>query len=209
MPTYLTVDNLKIQALTQLLGDTSSDTALGIHLDDAEASVNKYLKVSNSLTLASASSTRTVYGSGSLALPLPPHVGTATLVTTLSGYTVPSYVEQDGELLITDSTGVIMQPYRTGLSVYPVWGATSLVWPYGVPFTVTAAWGVSAGTMAILRSVTRDLAVQSWRYKDAGGSETVGAEGAITTVRSGLTPRMRMDLDNVKAEIYGQKAGVY
>lgn len=186
--------------------DEQHDELLSKVLTRAEAFVNAYIGTRSSLT-AAASSTRTVYGNGLQTLLLPPHVdGSVTLVETLSGYTVPDYIEQDGALVLTDSTGVILSPYRYGL-VYSY--GSSLVWAPGVPYTVTADFGWSATDLAVLAEATLQTAVQFWRYKDTGGSETIGAEGAITTVRAGWTPLVKHALDDIARRVRGSSGGIW
>jgi hypothetical protein len=207
MATYVSLSELKDQALDQFVGITTHDTALTARLEQATAAVNKYLATTTNLAVAGASSARTIYGSGTAYLPLPNYVGAIASITTLDGYTVPYYAVIGGALVLTDSTGIILQPSIGGLSGYS-WG-TSTVWPKGLPYTITAAWGYDADTLAILKAVTLDLAVQLWRYRDAGGSETTGAEGAITTVRSGLTPLHKLMLDPVRDLVKGRTVGVF
>lgn len=208
MPTYASLAELKTQALDQLDGIGTHDTALEARLAQATAAVNKYLGTPTNLT-AAASGTRTIYGSGHLSLPLPAHTGTVTLVAAPAGHTVPDYVEQDGELVITDSAGVILRPWQGGLSARYDWPYATGGWTYGLGYTVTASWGYDADALAILKAVTLDLAVQLWRYRDAGGSETVGAEGGVVTVRSGLTPLHKLMLDPVRDLVKGRTVGVF
>lgn len=192
-----------LNALDQFAG-TDPESAVGVAIQDrldwSNSEVNVYLGIDTDLA-AAAPGTAVVYGNGGQILDLPPHTtGSVTLVTPLDGYTVPDYIERDGMLVVTSSTGVIASPRRYGLAYD--YGSSS-VWTEGAPYTVSAAFGWSADVLNTLRSITVDLTVQSWRYKDAGGSETVGAEGAVTTVRSGLTPRMKMDLDAIKRRVNG------
>lgn len=186
--------------------DESRDTVLTAILTRAEAFVNAYIGTRTSLA-AAASGTSIVYGNGLQTLILPAYtVGSVTLVSAPSGYTVPDYIEQDGALVITDSTGIVVTPYRYGLGY--AYGS-SLVWQYGVPYTVTATYGWGADDLAVLAEATLQTAVQLWRYRDTGGSETIGAEGAITTVRAGWTPLVKQGLDNIAQRLRGYSAGVW
>jgi hypothetical protein len=210
---YIDIDHLRGPAgyLDQLVDssgivDTSKDTILLDVLERAESFVNAYLGTTASLAAATAT-TAIVYGTGTQVLPLPPlTAGSVTSVTTLSGYTVPDYIEQDGALVITDSTGVVSRMYNAGLAY--AYGST-VVWSYGVPYTVSATFGWPAGDLAVLAEATLQVAVQLWRYKDAGGSETIGAEGAITTVRAGWTPLVKSGLDSIKRRLAGNSVGVW
>lgn len=179
--------------------DDSRDDALTKVLARAEAFVNNYIGVSTSLA-AAASGDLVVYGSGTRRLLLPVYTaGSVTEVATLDGYTVPDYIEQDGYLITTDSTGIIAPDYPLYRSAYYNWTVSnSGLWQDGLPYTVTAAFGWPATDLATLAEATLQTAVQLWRYRDAGGSETIGAEGAITTVRAGWTPLVKQALDDIK-----------
>jgi hypothetical protein len=155
MATYATLTQLKAY-LDQFADTTDHDTALTDVLERATAIVNGAAGLTTNATTA-ASGTQVVYGSGTLTLDLPPHSGAVTLVSAPSGYTVPDYVEVDGSLVVTDTTGIVLVPYRPGLAY--TWGST-LVWQYGLPYTVTAPWGYAADTMAILEEATLQVAVQ-------------------------------------------------
>jgi hypothetical protein len=74
---------------------------------------------------------------------------------------------------------------------------------------VTATFGLSAEDMTHLTQATLERAVQIWRYRDSGGSETIGAEGAITTVRTNWTPGTKQGLDSIKRRLRGNAIGVY
>ncbi len=210
MPTYASPFDLKAQSLTQFLDDADPpDVALIARLDQAEAMVNAYLGLSVSLA-AAAISGKSIYGDGTRMLLLPPHTnGSVTSVTTLAGFTVPNYTQLNDYLVTTDSTGIMNVDAFYGLSgQWYNYGQHLNVWRRGLPYTVTASYGHSAGTLAILKAVTLDIATQLWRYKEAGGSETIGAEGGVTTVRSGLTALHKLSLDDIRGRL-GRTAGVY
>lgn len=82
-----------------------------------------------------------VYGDGTAYLPLPAYVvGSITAVSAPTGYTVPSYIEADGYLVATDSTGV----RRSAIgSPWPVADETRVgsSWRAGVPYSITALFG--------------------------------------------------------------------
>lgn len=211
---YVTIDDLRgpdgylDQQFTDESGDelTNHDTVLTAILARAEAFVNRYIKVPSSLA-AAASDEVVLYGNGLQTLILPPYVaGSVEEVSTLSGYTVPDYIEQDGALVITDASGIVVAPYRYGLGY--AYGS-SVVWQQGVPYTVTATFGWSADDLAVLAEATLEIAVQLWRYRDAGGSETIGAEGAITTVRAGFTPLVKQGLDDIAQRVRGFSGGIW
>lgn len=175
-------------------------------LTRAEAFVNRYIKVPSSLT-AAATSDVVIYGNGLQSLPLPPYVaGSVEEVAAPSGYTVPDYIEYQDALVLTDSNGIILTPYRYGLAFEY---GSSTVWQQGVPYTVSATFGWSATDLAVLAEATLQTAVQLYRYKDTGGSETIGAEGAITTVRAGWTPLVKQGLDDIKERVQGFSGGIW
>lgn len=175
-------------------------------LSRAEAAVNAYIGVTTNLSLATAAD-RIVYGNGLQILPLPPFTAdSVTEVVAPDSYTVPDYIEQDGCLVITDSTGIVVSPYRSGLSY--TYGSTT-VWQQGVPYTVSADFGYSATDLDNLVQATLERAVQYWRYKDSGGSETIGSEGAITTVKTGWTPGTKELLDGIAKRVRGFNGGVW
>jgi hypothetical protein len=95
--------------------------------------------------------TATVYGNGTAYLPLPAfEPESVTLVEAPSGYTVPEYIEQDGHLVVVDTTGRI--PNLRGYTPWFVdWGGTAVLWAAGVPYTVTATFTAATdpGTVAI------------------------------------------------------------
>lgn len=194
---YCTLDQIKNE-LDQLRDTTDHDSLLLEKIERATAFVNNSIGTRASLTIA-AIGTAVVYGNGLQTLLLPVSVaGSVTLVTAPSGYTVPDYIETDGALVITDSTGIVVSPYRYGLAYS--YGSSS-VWSYGVPYTVSATFGVSAGDLALLTEASLQIAVQLWRYKDAGGSETIGSEGAVTTVRAGFTPLVKQGLEEIRRRL--------
>lgn len=208
MATYVELPDL-VGYLTQFR-DVDPDNPDLETLDDclnrAEGFVNSYIGTRTSLAAATAT-TAVVYGNNLQTLLLPPYTaGSVTLVAAPSGYTVPDYIEQDGSLVITDSSGIVVTPYRAGLAY--TYGS-SLVWQYGLPYTVSATFGWNTSDLAVLTEATLQIAVQLWRYRDAGGSETIGAEGAITTVRAGFTPLVKLGLDDIGRRVRGATVGVW
>lgn len=196
----------RLDQFTLTAGVSDKDTLLTECLNEANGLVNSAIGAATTLT-AAASSTRVLYGDGGLYLSSDIPMSTVTSVTTLSGHTVPSYVLLDGVLRITDSTGILIEPW------YPALGGSS--WPYSsgwtrnLPYTVIATFGLSASDIAILRAAELDAAVQIFRYKDAGGSETIGADAAIITVRAGWSPLIREGLESIRRRLMGNSVGVH
>lgn len=195
MAAYVSAHRIKEDHLTQLRDTHEWDTALDRCAAAATALIENELGYSFAAT---AVGTRAVYGDGTdyLLLPVNAVAGTVTAVTTLAGYTVPSYVEQSGYLVVTDSAGIIA-PSRSlyGLTgLYPYGG-----WLRGVPYTVSATYGYGAVPEDIAR-LCAEIAVIYWRFRDSGGSEVVGAEGGATiNVRAALSPLQKAVLHAHKA----------
>lgn len=215
MATYASLEDV-VGYLSQLRDADADNPDLEVLeecLTRAEGFVNRAIKAPTALTAAAAAD-RVIYGNGLQTLPLPMFTaGSVTEVTAPSGYTIPDYIEQDGSLVITDSNGIVVTPYRNpGITVwngFPLSYPSTSVWQYGVPYTVSATFGWSADDLAVLGEATLQTAVQLWRYKDAGGSETIGAEGAITTVRAGFTPLVKQGLDDIAQRVRGFSGGVW
>lgn len=136
----------------------------------------------------SALGTATVYGDGTDYLKPPAFVaGSITLVTAPSGYSVPSYVEQGGLLIVTRD-GRIAPAYLgrslTGLGYSPIGS-----WLPGVPYTVLATFGYATVPSDIVECCL-ELAVRIWRAKDAGFSDVVGIEGGGAVGYNGKYPAL-------------------
>lgn len=108
---------------------------------------------------------RVLYGGGFSFLSLPPY--TAPLdsgaVTMPSSYTVPNFLEDDGFLWILDSEGNRVPD-------------NSLLWPYGVPVTVTAKWGYER-TPDDVKEAVIELTVAKFRARDRAFLKTVQLDG--------------------------------
>lgn len=187
---YATVAELR-EYLGQVKADAATDAILTGILDRMSALLDLEL-AKHDITFGTATvATRTVYGDGTDYLKVPAFIaGTVTGVTTISGYTVPTYVEREGLLIATDSTGRLRSVYTAPWyhdRDSDVW--TAYGWVKGVPYTVTATYGYAAMPAAVthvLREANLELAVRTWRAKDAGFSDVIGVEGAgeITIDRS-------------------------
>lgn len=204
MASYGSLDQLK-RYLNQFAGDTSQDTVLQEALDRATSIINLELGVTLNLT-AAATGSRTIYGDDTPYLTLPDNGQTVTAVTTLSGYTVPSYVEQDGMLLVTTSAGILApRAYAYGLGHYATYNP---VWLSGVPYTVAATYGYNADVLTALTEACLELAIRLWRFRDAGGGQEVGTDAAVIEVKVQFAPLVRDLLKQVKAQTQPYQ-GVY
>lgn len=170
---------------------TANDAKLQRVLDRATQIIDTILGLS--FTLSGAAGTSIVYGDGTDYLKPPPFVsGSITAVTAPSGYTVPTYVIVDGVLVIT----------RDGLRG-PLYGSESLAgrlygelggWLAGVPYTVAGTFGYSAYPKDIVEACL-EIAVDLWRFKDAGSIKMVGVEGAGVVRGKGLPPTAEIILE--------------
>lgn len=146
-----------------------------------------------SFTLSDAPGNSIVYGDGTDYLVPPAFVaGSVTAVTAPSGYTVPAYSAIDGVLIVT----------RDGL-MGPLYGSEALAgrlyqllggWLPGVPYTVAATFGYSAIPADIVEACL-EIAVDLWRFKDAGSIKVVGVEGAGMVTGKGLPATAKAILD--------------
>lgn len=122
---------------------------------------------------------RTFYGNGSNFLRLDRYVP-GSLNATLSyptGYTALDYIERDGYLVITDSSGVISSRSLTFCNG----------WYRGVPITVTAKWGFAA-TPADVKLAVIELAANLWSELDPKHLKLVAPEHL--PLREKLPPRV-------------------
>lgn len=129
---------------------------------------------------AGASATaRTFYGDGTNFLRLDPYVE-GSLNATLSypsGYTALDYIERDGYLVITDSSGIISSRSLTFCNG----------WYRGVPISVTAKWGYEA-TPADVKLAVIELAANLWSELDPKHLKLVAPEHL--PLREKLPPRV-------------------
>lgn len=118
--------------------------------------------------------TEVVYGDGSAELEPPAFVaGSVTAVSAPSGYSVPTYAEVDGRLVVADASGII---YRPPFYPYP-WGYYTQRWLPGVPYTVSATYGWGEAPDDI-KQACLEIAIAMYRGRDAGYSDVVGTAGS-------------------------------
>jgi hypothetical protein len=221
---YATIDQLRGPAgyLDQLTTDSadpnqSKDTLLQSCLNRAAAIIDRELGFT--LT-AAAVGTQVVYGDGGTVLEPPLFVaGSVTGVTAPSGYTVPSYTVVDGALVVVNSSGVAISLMTPGLpsgpyfaSFNPFWDTTFdtvTAWGQGVPYTVSATFGASAADLLVAEQMNLELAVNLYKYRDAGGSTVVGTESAVVVVKTQFSPLVQRMIDRLQAASVGQRVGVW
>ncbi len=175
--------------LPQLPASSTTDAVLTSILDRVSALLDLELAKAGVVFETPAVGTRTVYGDGTSYLQPPVFVaGSVTGVTTLTGYAVPDYIQEDGYLIVVDEEGrKRTNLYPTPFYVHPDYGGYR--WQRGVPYTVAATFGAGAMPAIVSTALTEaclELAVRTWRAKDAGFSDVVGVEGTgeITIDRS-------------------------
>ena len=180
---YASVTELKRYALTQLEETSEDDTQLSHYLAVATALIDNELGYSFEATNTTP---QVVYGDGTPYLKLPAdYLGPITGVTAPSGYTVPDYVERDGYLITTDSSGVL---YERTLSSLAYGYTYASVWLPRVPYTIAATYGYGATVPIDIKQLCIEIAVMVRKYAATGGSDVVGTETAAVTVRSQLNP---------------------
>lgn len=214
--TYATIANLRgvVGVLDQATAtDVNRDVIMQACLDDAQAILDGEMGFT---LVAAAATTKVVYGDGTAYLTPPPHTaGSVTLVVGPTGYTVPAYVQQNGILVTTDASGLLYLPpgYSFAWSAY-AWSAynpfasSAGVWARGVPYTVSATYGAAAADLLVVRRITLELAVQLYRFRDAGGSTVISTEAAIVTVKNAFSPVVRGAIERLKQK-YAPSVGVW
>jgi len=170
----------------------AGDARLQQVLNRATAIIDTYLGFAFTLSTGTPG-TQIVYGDGTDFLEPPPFVtGSVTLVTAPAGYTVPAYTIMDGILIVTRDglQGTLYNSETIAGRLYnPIGG-----WLNGVPYTIAATFGVSAIPADIVEACL-EIAVDLWRFKDAGSIKVVGVEGAGMVKGSGLPQTAKAILD--------------
>lgn len=165
------------------------DAKLQRVLDRASRMIDTYLGFS---LPALATDEQIVYGDGTDYLTLPPFAaGSITEITAPASYTVPDYIEGDGVLIVTrsDLTGALYSSQAlAGRLYYPQGG-----WLAGVPYTVAATFGTTRQDDLV--EACLEIAVDLWRFRDAGSIKMVGVEGAGVVSGKGLPPTAKIILD--------------
>jgi hypothetical protein len=169
--------------------------SIGAQTDDADTLIQDTLDRASAIVLtevthgySAATGTATVYGTGSDQLVLPVFVaGTVTSVTAPTGYSVPTYVEQNGRLVVASSNGVV---YGYGHRGYRGWSSNGYGgWIAGVPYTVHAMFGWGATVPDDIKEATLEIAIAIYRGREAGFSDVVGVAGTGEVAYTGKYPK--------------------
>lgn len=133
-----------------------------------------------------------IYGDGTNFLKLPPYVsGTlSTTITLPDGYTVPTFVQKNGYLILT-TNGTL------GVADWSAGGG----WYTGVAVTVTAKWGFEA-TPEDVKQMIIEWVINLWRETDPAFLKLVNIEGQ--PLRETMPPRV-----NLVAKRYRFKNAVF
>ncbi len=118
---------------------------------------------------------KTVYGTGVNYLQLDPYVAGSLSITYPEGYTAPTFIERDGYLVFTTSTGFV-PPF---IDTYG--------WLQGIPITVSAIWGYQS-TPEDVKAAVIELAINLWRETDPGSLKLTGIDNQ--PIREKLPPRV-------------------
>lgn len=124
----------------------------------------------------------TVYGDGTHFLRLPPYVaGTLdTDITVPDGYTVPTFIEREGYLILS-SSGLMLNRITPFPS--PFYGG----WYSGVPITISAKWGFEATPEDVKMAIV-ELVINLFRETDPQQVKLVNLEGMA--LREWMPPRV-------------------
>jgi hypothetical protein len=127
---------------------------------------------------------RILYGDGTNYLHLPPYVAGSldTSLTLPEGYTVPTFAEQNGYLVLTSTNG-ILAPFNN-FHNYSSWPG----WWTGVPITVSAIWGWRE-TPADVKAAVIEWVLNLHRETDPASIKMVGLEGQ--PLREAVPPRVK------------------
>lgn len=125
--------------------------------------------------------TQTIYGDGTNYLKLPPYVAgsLSSTITLPDGYTAPSFVAQNGFLVLSTSTGGL-PPF----SWFPSWPNG---WYSGIAVAVTAIWGFES-TPPDVKEAVIELIINLVRETDPATVKLVNIEGQ--PLREKLPPRV-------------------
>lgn len=175
----------------------AQDARLQKILDRATAIIDTYLGVT--FPTAEEDAEQVVYGDGTDYLVPPAFVaGSASLVEAPASYTVPDYIEQGAALVVTRNSllGTLHGAQALGGRLHTPLGG----WLAGVPYTVTATFGYAAIPDDI-KEACLEIAVDLFRFKDAGSIKMVGVEGAGVVSGKGLPATAKIILDRRLADL--------
>jgi hypothetical protein len=124
---------------------------------------------------------KTFYGDGGNYLQLPPYLPGTLSISVPADYTTPTYVEQNGYLVLTTESGLLPSFNR----FYNLSGSG---WWSGVAVTVSAVWGWRE-TPQDVKAAVIEWVLNLWRETDPAAVKLVGLEGQ--PLRESIPPRVK------------------
>lgn len=188
----MALDYISVEELAKALRKGAVD-----ELDEADAAelaslctavsrlADNYLEVEDGYYIPEdAPRTERVYGSGASTIALPSPVYGSVTVSAPEGVSVPNF-DLDGHILLTLTEGGDRTEF--------------IVWPEGIPFTVSGMWGVPE-IPPQLKEACLQVAVRLYKERPDGGFQgIVTATGQYETLISrGFPSVARLILDNMK-----------
>lgn len=119
--------------------------------------------------------TKTIYGSGTNYLQLEPYIPGSLTVTYPDGYTLPTYYERDGYLIVISGGAGLLLRCSSG-------------WQEGLPIIASAIWGWRE-TPADVKMATIELVLNLKSETDPNSIKMLSLEGQ--PLRESLPPRVK------------------
>jgi hypothetical protein len=131
---------------------------------------------------------KVIYGDGTNYLRLPPYLSGSlnSTITLPEGYTVPTFIEQNGYLIITSSGNV--PPFASVLS-------GTVGWYAGCPVTVSAIWGYYE-TPPNVKAAIIEFVLNLWRETDPAQIKLMNLDNQ--PLRERLPPRVDMVVKQIR-----------
>jgi hypothetical protein len=124
---------------------------------------------------------KTFYGDGGNYLQLPPYLPGTLSISVPADYTIPTYAEQNGYLVLTTESGLLPPFNRFYNLSWPGWWS-------GVAVTVSAVWGWRE-TPQDVKAAVIEWVLNLWRETDPAAVKLVGLEGQ--PLREAIPPRVK------------------
>jgi len=128
--------------------------------------------------------TKTIYGDGGNYLQVPPYLPGTLSISVPSDFTMPTYVEQNGYLVLTTEGGLV-PPFHVSSFARYAWPG----WWSGVAITVSAVWGWRE-TPQDVKAAVIEWVLNLWRESDPATVKLVNLEGQ--PLRESIPPRVNL-----------------